>query len=51
MRSGGCSFRAINYYDSTRYLTLVYLPAPDVANKVARWFYEGGEAVSSSYAG
>jgi type IV secretion/conjugal transfer VirB4 family ATPase len=42
-------FQGDNYYDSTRYLTLIYLPAPDVANKVARWFYEGGEAVSSSY--
>ncbi len=35
-------FQGDRYYDSTRYLTLVYLPAPDVANRVARWFYEGG---------
>jgi type IV secretion system protein VirB4 len=42
-------FQGNHYYDSRRYLTLVYLPPPDVANRVARWFYEGGEAVSSAY--
>ncbi len=38
-----------NYFDSTRYLTLVYLPPPDVSNSIAQWFYEGGERVDSSY--
>ena len=42
-------FQGDRYFDSTRYLTLVYLPPPDVANTVAQWFYEGGEEVSSSY--
>lgn len=42
-------FQGDHYFDSTRYLTLLYLPPPDVVNKVAQWFYEGGEEVSSSY--
>jgi type IV secretion system protein TrbE len=42
-------FQGDRYYDSTRYLTLVYLPPRDVTNRVAKWFYEGGEALSSSY--
>lgn len=43
------TFQGDRYFDSTRYLTLVYLPPKDVSNRVAQWFYEGGETVSSSY--
>jgi type IV secretion/conjugal transfer VirB4 family ATPase len=42
-------FQGDRYYDSTRYLTLVYLPPRDVTNRVAKWFYEGGEEFSSSH--
>lgn len=42
-------FQGNRYFDSTRYLTLVYLPPRDVAAQVATWFYEGGETVSTSY--
>src|SRR5580658_5715390 len=42
-------FQGDHYFDSTRYLTLVYLPPRDVVDKVAQWFYQGGEEVASSY--
>jgi type IV secretion system protein VirB4 len=42
-------FQGDRYYDSTRYLTLLYLPPRDVTNRIAEWFYEGGEDVSTSY--
>jgi type IV secretion system protein TrbE len=42
-------FQGDRYYDSTRYLTLVYLPPRDVTNRVAKWFYEGEDELSSSY--
>ena len=42
-------FQGDRYFDSTRYLTLVYLPPRDVSSRVAQWFYEGGEELSSSY--
>jgi type IV secretion/conjugal transfer VirB4 family ATPase len=42
-------FQGDRYFDSTRYLTLLYLPPRDVANRVAQWFYEGGEEVTTSY--
>src|SRR5271166_4973095 len=42
-------FQGDRYYDSTRYLTLVYLPPRDVSSRVAQWFYEGGEEISTSY--
>ena len=38
-----------HYFDSERYLTLVYLPAKDVSSRIAQWFYEGGEEVSHAY--
>jgi type IV secretion system protein VirB4 len=44
------AFQGDRYFDTRRYLTLVYLPPPDVAHRVARWFYEGGENVASSHA-
>ena len=42
-------FQGDRYFDSSRYLTLVYLPPGDVTNRVARWFYEGGDEISTSY--
>ena len=36
-------FQGDRYFDSTRYLTLIYLPPRDVSSQVAKWFYEGGE--------
>jgi type IV secretion system protein VirB4 len=44
------AFQGDRYFDTQRFLTLVYLPAPDVAHQVAKWFYEGGESVASSHA-
>lgn len=41
-------FQGDRYFDSARYLTLLYLPPSDVTNRVAQWFYEGGEETSSS---
>ena len=38
-----------NYFDSTRYLTPIYLPPRDVSSQVAQWFYEGGEQVSHAH--
>jgi len=38
-----------NYFDSERFLTLVYLPPKDVSSQIAQWFYEGGEQVSHAY--
>jgi type IV secretion/conjugal transfer VirB4 family ATPase len=42
-------FQGDRYFDSTRYLTLIYLPPRDVSSQVAKWFYEGGEETSTSY--
>jgi len=42
-------FQGDRYFDSTRYLTLVYLPPKDVSNRIAEWFYEGGEETRTSY--
>jgi type IV secretion/conjugal transfer VirB4 family ATPase len=42
-------FQGDRYFDSTRYLTLNYLPPKDVSSHIARWFYEGGEALTTSY--
>lgn len=42
-------FQGDRYFDSTRFLTLVYLPPRDVTSRVASWFYEGGDEASSSY--
>ena len=43
------NFQGNRFFDSARYLTLVYLPPRDVATKVAGWFYEGGETISTHY--
>ena len=43
-------FQGDQYFDSNRFLTLVYLPPRDVTSRVARWFYEGGDEVSTTYA-
>ena len=43
-------FQGDRYYDSTRYLTLVYLPPGDVTSHIAQWVYEGGEEICGSYA-
>jgi len=42
-------FEGDRFYDSSRYLTLQYLPPGDVTNRIANWFYEGGDEVSTSY--
>jgi type IV secretion/conjugal transfer VirB4 family ATPase len=42
-------FQGDRYFDSTRTLTLIYLPPKDVSSRIAQWFYEGGEGVSTSY--
>src|SRR5580658_3557440 len=34
-------FQSDRYFDSTRHLTLIYLPPRDVSSRVAQWFYEG----------
>jgi type IV secretion system protein VirB4 len=41
-------FQGDRYFDSTRYLTLLYMPPPDVLDRVAQWFYEGGEDVAGT---
>ena len=41
-------FQGDRYYDSTQYLTLVYLPPSDVTQQITEWFYKGGETVSTS---
>ena len=42
-------FQGNRYFDSTQYLTLIYLPPPDVASRISSWFYEGGEGVTTGY--
>ncbi len=42
-------FAASQYFDSTHTLTLLYLPPKSVSSRIAAWFYEGGESISSSY--
>ena len=42
-------FQGDHYFDSTRYLTLLYLPPRDVSDRIAQWFYEGGEEVTTAY--
>jgi len=34
-------FEGDRHFDSSRYLTLLYLPPRDVTSRIAQWFYEG----------
>ena len=37
------TFRDQEYFENEYYLTLIYLPPPDVAARVGDWFYEGAD--------